>query len=143
MGVFKFVIANGNKSYQIERDQSDCEMLIGLRIGDTFSGDIIGLEGYELKITGGADKDGFPMRPDLEGSVKKRLLLTKSIGFRGKKRRKKELVKIKGLRRRKTVRGNTISKDTVQINCKVIKRGSKPLDELLGKKEEQKENENK
>lgn len=141
MGVFKFVISQGNKSFQIERDQSDCEALIGLKIGDTFSGDVIGLEGYELKITGGTDKDGFPMRPDLPGTVKKRLLLKKSIGFKGKKRRKKELVKIKGLRKRKTVRGNTIDKHIVQINCKVVKQGEKPLEELVGKKEEKKKEE--
>ncbi len=139
MGVFKFVISDKEKSYKIERDQSDCESLIGLKIGDTFDGSTIGLDGYVLQVTGGTDKDGFPMRPDLEGTVKKRLLLKKSVGFKGRKRRRKELVKIKGLRRRKMVRGNTISKDTVQINCKVVKRGQKPLEEILGKKEENKE----
>jgi len=139
MGVFKFVISDKGKSFQVERDQSDCSDLIELKIGDRFNGEIIGLNGYVFKITGGTDKDGFPMRPDLEGAVKKRLLLKESVGFQGRKRRRKELVKIKGLRKRKTVRGNTIDKTIVQVSCKVIKRGEKPLEEILSKKEETKE----
>ncbi|MEM5828622.1 MAG: 30S ribosomal protein S6e [Candidatus Aenigmatarchaeota archaeon] len=135
MAVFKFVISENGKSYQLEVDQAKCEGIIGLKIGDKFSGDIIGLNGYELKITGGTDKDGFPMRADIEGIGKKRVLLSKSCGFRGKKRIKKRMVKIKGLRRRKTVRGNTISNFISQINCVVVKKGEKSLEELIPKKE--------
>ena len=135
MPVFKFVIAEKGKCYQIEKDQKDCETIIGLKIKNTFSGDIIGLEGYELQITGGTDKDGFPMKPDVQGAVKKGMLLKKSTGFSGRKKRRKKLVKIKGLRRRKTVRGNTIDSSITQINCRVVKTGNKGLDELIGKKE--------
>ena len=125
---FKFVISNGKQSFQIERDQRECPV-IGKRIGESFGGDFLGLEGYELIITGGSDKDGFPMRSDVEGIVKKRLILERGIGFRAEK----------GLRKRKMVRGNTIGLDVVQINCNVTKKGEKPLEELLGKKEKQKE----
>ncbi|MBU5678935.1 MAG: 30S ribosomal protein S6e [Candidatus Aenigmatarchaeota archaeon] len=135
MAVFKFVISDNGKSYQLEVDQAKCEGIIGLKIGDKFSGDIIGLNGYELKITGGTDRDGFSMRADIEGMGKKRILISKSCGFRGKKRIKKRMVKIKGLRRRKTVRGNTISNFISQINCVVVKRGEKSLEELIPKKE--------
>jgi small subunit ribosomal protein S6e len=47
----------------------------------------------------------------------------------------------KGERRRKTVRGNTISEDIVQINTKIVKKGEKPLEELIPvkPKEEKKE----
>ncbi len=133
MATFKFVIADKGKCYQIEKDQNECEEIIGLKIGDKFEGSIIGLDGYILEIRGGTDKDGFPMRPDIEGIGKKRILIGKSIGFRGKKRIKKKLVKIKGLRRRKTVRGNTIGKHIVQINCKVVKYGDKPIEEIIKK----------
>jgi len=119
---FKFVISNGNRSYQIERDQRECPV-IGKRIGESFGGDFLGLEGYELVITGGSDKDGFPMRSDVEGIVKKRIILERGMGFRAEK----------GLRKRKMVRGNTIGLDVVQINCNVTKKGGKPLEELLGK----------
>ncbi len=37
-----------------------------------------------------------------------------------------------GERRRKSVRGNTISEDTVQINMKVIKSGKDSIEKLLG-----------
>ncbi len=121
---FKFVISSANRSYQVEKDQKECPVL-GKKLGESFSGDFLGLDGYELMITGGSDKDGFPMRKDIEGVVKKRLILTDGIGFHAEK----------GLRKRKMLRGNNITLDTVQINCKVTKKGSKPLEEVLGKKE--------
>jgi small subunit ribosomal protein S6e len=121
---FKFVISDGKQSFQVEKDQKECP-LIGKKIGESLSGDFLGLNGYELVITGGSDKDGFPMRRDVEGLVKKRIVMTRGIGFKGEY----------GLRRRKMLRGNTIGLDIVQINCNVTKKGSKPLEELLGKKE--------
>jgi len=134
LAVFKFVISQGSKSYQLEKEQAECEALIGKKIGEKFSGDLIGLNGYELEITGGSDKDGFPMRGDIEGTVRKRLIVTKGIGFKGFKRIGKKKYKIKGLRKRKMIRGNTIANDIVQINCKVVKTGEKTLDELIPKK---------
>ncbi|MCD6557734.1 MAG: 30S ribosomal protein S6e [Candidatus Aenigmarchaeota archaeon] len=140
MAVFKFVIGSKKgKCYQLEKEQKECEALFGRKIGDTFSAGLLGLEGYELKITGGSDKDGFPMRPDVNGIVRKRIILTKGIGFSGKKRVRKKIVKIKGLKRRKMIRGNTIDKDIVQINCVVVKEGAKPLEELLGSKTKESE----
>jgi len=70
------------------------------------------MPGVKLVIRGGSDRSGAPMRPDLPGPVKKSLLLSQGPGFRPKK---------KGLRKRKLVRGNTITEDIVQINV-VIKR---------------------
>lgn len=122
---FKIVISDAKQSYQIEKDQSDCPLL-GKKIDESFSAEFLGMDGYELKITGGSDKDGFPMRKDVEGMVRKNVVLKPGIGFLGEK----------GARRRKTVRGNTIGTDIVQINCIVTKKGSEPLEKLLGKKEE-------
>jgi small subunit ribosomal protein S6e len=131
MAVFKFVVSDKDgRAYQIEKDQNDCQTIIGKKISDRFDADFLGLKGYALQITGGSDKDGFPMRRDIEGSVKKAVLLTYGVGMRNKK---------KGLRKRKTVRGNRITKDIVQINCKVVKQGEKSLSELLGKKGEKPE----
>ncbi len=138
MAVFKFVVGSKKgKCYQIEKEQKECEALFGRKIGDTFSAGLIGLEGYELKITGGSDKDGSPMRPDLNGTVRKRIVLTKGIGFSGKKLIRKKVVKIKGLRRRKMIRGNTIDKDITQINCVVVKEGATPLDKIIAPKEKE------
>ena len=132
MAVFKFVVSDPQtrKSYQIEVDQSKAIGIIGKKIGEEFNGDIIGLSGYTLVVTGGTDKDGFPMHPDVEGPGKRRVLLSGPPGY---------YPKMKGQRKRKTVRGNIISEDIVQINCKIIKKGEKPIEEILGKKEEKKE----
>lgn len=113
------------KSFQIEIEQSKALGLIGKKIGEEFDGDIIGLPGYTLKITGGTDKDGFPMHPSVKGMGKKRVLLARPPCFHPK---------LRGQRRRKTVRGDTISEEIAQINCKVVKKGEKPLEELIGKK---------
>ena len=66
------------------------------------------------------------MRNDVEGTVRKKILLSGGVGFDPQ---------VNGLRRRKMIRGNTIAADVAQINCKVSKKGAKPLDEILGKKE--------
>ena len=120
---FKFVISDGKKSYQIEKDQKDAPVL-GKSIGEVIDASFLGMDGYELQITGGSDKDGFPMRKDIEGQLRKRFLITKGIGFH---------TKVGGLRKRKMLRGNTIGDDIAQINCKVAKAGSKSLEEMFGK----------
>jgi len=138
MAVFKFVINDGKQSYSVEKDQKDCPVF-EKKIGDKIPGDFLGLAGYELEIRGGTDKDGFPMLKNVEGIGKKKIILKKGECFSGKKRIKKKLVEIKGLRKRKTVRGNTITQNIMQINCKVVKKGEKPIEEIFGKKEEAKE----
>lgn len=136
MANFKLVVSDPEtkKSFQKEVDQDKAIALVGKKIGDEFSGDIIELVGYTLKITGGTDKDGFPMHPNVSGSVKKRLLLEGKPGFHPK---------MKGQRKRKTIRGNAISVDIVQINCKVAKKGEKPLEELIPMKPKEKKEEEK
>ena len=140
--VFKIVISEpkSRKAWQIEKDAPS---LMGKEIGDSFDGSLIGLTGFTLQITGGSDKDGFPMRPDLPGSLRKKALLTKGIGFRGRKKIKKKVYKVKGMRKRKYIRGNTVSDEIVQVNCKVLE-GEGDIPKILGippkeKKEEIKE----
>lgn len=116
------------KMYQTPVTGHHANSLIGKRIGDVVDGIFVGLPGYKLEISGGSDKDGFPMRKDLPGPRRKKLLMSKSVGFNSKK---------SGLRRRKNVRGNTISPDTLQINMKVTQHGMKPVADLI-KKEEKK-----
>jgi small subunit ribosomal protein S6e len=120
---FKIVINDKDKSYQVV---SDTDILLGKKIGDKFKGDSIDLPGYEFEITGGSDKEGFPMRKDLSGTKRKKALLTGGVGFNPKR---------KGLKRRKSIRGNTISEDVVQVNCRTVTAGKKALSELLKKGE--------
>lgn len=129
MANFAIVVSDpeSKKSYQTVVDQGNATSLVGKKIGEEFLGDLIGLAGYSLKITGGSDRDGFPMHPGFPGQGRRKELLIKKPGFHPTKQ---------GERRRKTIRGNTISQDIVQINCKVAKKGEKTLEEVLGKKEE-------
>lgn len=134
MAIFKVVISDpkSRKSFQIEVDQSKATGLVGKKIGDEFNGDLVDLAGYALQITGGTDKDGFPMYPGLKGSGRKKMLLAAPPGFHPR---------LKGQRRRKTVRGNTISDSIMQINAKIIKMGEKPLEQLIPKKEKKEKKE--
>lgn len=131
MSLFKFVISNKSRSVQLEKDQKDCPIL-GKKIGDNIDGAFLGLDGYELTITGGHDKDGFAMIKNVDGIGKRSLLLTRGVGFNARLRRKKILKRpIQGLRKRKTIRANTIATDIVQVNCKIKKEGSKSFDEMF------------
>ena len=124
MANFKFVVNDPEtrRSYQVEIEQSKALGIIGKKIGDEIDLNFLGLVGYKGKITGGTDKDGFPMHPAISGPGRKRILLSKPPCFHPK---------LKGQRKRKTVRGNTISEDIVQINCKIIQKGAKPIEELI------------
>ncbi len=119
---FKLVISEGANSHQLEVEAAESKKIIGLKIGDKFDASLIGLKGYTLKITGGSDKNGFPMKKDVEGPRRIKSLLAGGIGFKPIR---------DGQRRRKTVRGNTISDDIVQISTIVDQKGEKNIDELL------------
>ncbi|MBI2672597.1 30S ribosomal protein S6e [Candidatus Woesearchaeota archaeon] len=129
---FKFVIndVKTGKSYQ---KVLDSDAFVGKKIGDKIQGSIVGLKNYDLVISGGSDKSGFPMRNDIEITGRKKILSQKSIGIK---------INEKGKRIRKTVRGSVISDQTAQINLKVEKYGTETIAKLLGieeKKEEVKE----
>lgn len=123
------------KSKRTFHIETNSEAFLGKKLGETISGSVIkefsDLKDYEFIITGATDKAGFPALSQVEGSGRKRVLLTRGKGMRTKKP--------KGLRLRKLVRGNVIADDIVQINLKVSKQGSKPLEEIFGKKEEKEE----
>ena len=119
---FKLVISEGEKSHQVEVEAAESKKLNGLTIGEEFDASVVGLAGYKLKITGGSDKNGFPMKKDVDGSRRIKSLLAGGIGFNPKR---------DGQRRRKTVRGNTVSEDIVQINTVVTQKGEKEINEIL------------
>ena len=125
--MFKLDIAN--KKGQTFHIETDSEIFVGLKVGDSVNGKDIKaeLEGYEFVITGASDKAGFPALAEVEGTQLKRVLLRYGKGMRERKPR--------GLRKRKTIRGNTISLDIVQINLSVKKSGAKSLNEIFGKPE--------
>ena len=123
---FKLAISDPEtgKAIQYELDDARTNALIGKQIGDVIDGDVIGLPGYKLKITGGSDSAGFPIRPDVHGSGKKRVLIKGAPGFRPKRT---------GIAKRKTVRGRELGSDISQVNMRIEEKGSTPLEELVMK----------
>lgn len=118
----KVIIAEkSGKSWKLELNN---ESIFGKSIGDIIKGDEIlpDLEGYELEITGGSDTAGFPMSKKIEGIGLKKEMLQKGWGMKDN---------YPGIRRRKTVRGKTVSNLTSQINMKLIKEGKKTLAEIF------------
>lgn len=111
------------KAYSKKID--DPAIFMNKKIGEEIDLSPIGLIGYSGKITGGSDKDGFPMKHDLQGGMRKKVFIFK---------KRKE-----GLRRRVTMRGNVIGKDINQLNIAVVKEGEKKLDELIKKVEKKEE----
>lgn len=134
MAEFKLVISDpkAKKAYQTEIKSPDADRLFGKKIGETIKGESINLAGFEFKITGGSDKQGFPMRPDVLGTRRIRALIGGGPGIK---------VSNKGERKRRSVRGNQIAEDIAQINLKVVKDGSKPIGIVLGKETEEKKEE--
>ncbi len=106
---FKLTISDiKGKSITKELKDADVNPLLGLQIGNETDATIVGLKG-KLKITGGSDKSGVPMRSDIHGAARKRVLLSKGVGLQD--------VEF-GQRVRKLMRGNTISEEIYQVNCK-------------------------
>ena len=68
-------------------EEDDTKVLYGKKIGETIEGDIIGMPGFKLSITGGSDIDGFPMRRDVEGRLRKRILIAPSTGYKARRKR--------------------------------------------------------
>jgi small subunit ribosomal protein S6e len=119
---YKLVISEKEKSIARTVGDPQAAGFLGKRIGETIGGELLGATGYTFRITGGTDKSGFPLRPDVPGARQTRLFVGDGFGFEAPRR---------GMRRRRTFRGNTVSEDTVQINLIVEQKGGKPLAELL------------
>ncbi len=119
---YKLVISDGAASLARTVGDPHSAGFLGKRIGETVGGDLFGATGYTFRITGGTDRSGFPLRPDVPGGRQVRLYVGEGFGFHAPRR---------GMRKRRTFRGNTVSEDTVQINLVVAQKGAKPLAELF------------
>ena len=108
MATFKLTISDKKgKSITRELKEKDANPLLGLQIGNELDAAIVGQAG-KIRITGGSDKSGVPMREDIHGGARKYILLSKGVGLRDAE---------KGQRFRKLIRGNTITEEAYQINC--------------------------
>jgi small subunit ribosomal protein S6e len=132
MAKFKVIISDpeDGTSKMVELEEARAASLIGRRIGDVIDGSVFDLPSYKIQIKGGSDKDGFPMRPSVHGGVRRRIVLTKGVGFNPA---------TEGARKRKTIRGNVITDEIVQVNLKIIEKAKKQQKEskkTKGKTEE-------
>lgn len=91
------------------------------RIGTEVEVDILGDEwkGYVLKISGGNDKQGFPMKQGVLSNVRVRLLLSKGHSCYRPRR--------DGERKRKSVRGCIVDSNLSVLSLVVVKKGEKVL----------------
>ena len=125
MAKFKLVLGTkSGKTFQREVEGPEAEHFLKKSIGDTVSGDGAGFAGYEFEVTGGSDKCGFPMRKGIQ-THRKRIRTGEGVGFSGKNRNKKTQ---KGLVKKRTVCGETITRIIHQINLKVTKEGKDSLE---------------
>ncbi|ADY00578.1 30S ribosomal protein S6e [Vulcanisaeta moutnovskia 768-28] len=104
------------RARQLEVKDPVVQRFVGLRIGDEVDGGVIKEvfelpPGFKIRITGGSGVDGAPMLPNIDGAVKKYLLMREGVGHHPEKR---------GMRKRKLVRGNTISDQIVQVNAVLV-----------------------
>lgn len=106
---FKITVSD-TKGRSVTKELKDdgANAMIGLRVGSQADASAVGLDG-KITITGGSDKSGVPIRGDVHGSARKYVLLSKGVGLQ-----KAET----GQRVRKLVRGNQISEEIYQINCR-------------------------
>jgi small subunit ribosomal protein S6e len=119
MAKFKVIVSDPatGKSAASEIEGSRAQALIGRSLGEVIDGSALGLGSNRMKISGGCDKNGIPMRPDVHGGVKKHIVLSSGPGFRPTRH---------GERRRKLVRGRTITDETYQINFTLSKEAATP-----------------
>jgi small subunit ribosomal protein S6e len=131
MAKFKVIVSDPETgtSKVIELQEARATPLISKRIGEIMDGAVVDLPGHKIQITGGSDKDGFPMRPSVHGGVRRSIVLSGGVGFNPTN---------EGMRRRKTIRGNVITDEIVQINIKVVEKpkGAKESKKTKEKKEE-------
>ena len=109
MASFKIVISDAKtgKSEVLEAKDAIAQLFVGRRLGDTVDMSAVG-QNYKVKITGGSDKAGFPMRADILGGGKRYVLLTEGVGFRNA---------VEGEKRRKLVRGGLVTDEIYQLNA--------------------------
>ncbi|MEM0007276.1 MAG: 30S ribosomal protein S6e [Candidatus Bathyarchaeia archaeon] len=115
MAKFKVIVSDpeDGTSKTVELEDARAVPLIGKKIGDIIDGSVVGLPGFKVQITGGSDKDGFPMRPNVHGGVRRNVVLSGGVGFNPQD---------EGERRRKRVRGNIITDEIVQVNMKIVEK---------------------
>lgn len=116
--------ATGSQKVVEIDDENKLRSFYEKRISQEVEGDVLGEEfkGYLFKISGGNDKQGFPMKQGVLTSQRVRLLLADGHScYRPRKR---------GERKRRSVRGCVVSSDLSVLNLVVVKKGEAEIEGL-------------
>jgi len=113
MAEFQVAVADptDGQTYQHEVDGQDANRFLGRELGEEVDGGAVGLDEYTLKLTGGSDETGRPMREDVPGAQIRERLLEGGVGFNPTR---------DGERKRITVRGRQVSEETAQVNATIV-----------------------
>lgn len=136
----KLVLANPLEALTktVALNPQQVRAFLGKKIGEEIDASVIGMSGQKIRITGGSYDDGFPMRPDITGARKADILLSGGVGFHpkrkphSKRKKKRNRRRLPGLRKRVTLRGNTIGENIAQINAVILKPPEKKSESGAG-----------
>jgi len=115
-----YPVTGGQKMLEID-DEKKLRSLYEKRMGQEIDGEGLGTEfkGYIFRVSGGNDKQGFPMKQGVLVPGRVRLLLTKNSSCYRQR--------TKGERKRKSVHGCIVGSDIAVCNLVVVKAGETPL----------------
>jgi len=117
-----------HKAYKID-DEHKWGHVVDLKIGSEFDGEkVLGeaYKGYVLRITGGTDENGFPMKNGVLRKTRVKLLIPpRTCGLRKGR---------EGERKRRSVRGCIIDRDIGAVHCAIASKGVAEIDGLTNHK---------
>ena len=113
--------ANGSQKLIEVDDERKLRVFMDRRMGAEVAGDSVGDEfkGYVFRITGGNDKQGFPMKQGIMHPTRVRLLLSDGHSCYRPRRT--------GERKRKSVRGCIVGMDLAVLALSIVKQGDAEL----------------
>merc|ERR1712025_301744 len=119
--------ATGCQKLIEEDDERKLRLFYDKRISAEVAVDELGDEwkGYRVRITGGNDKQGFPMKQGVLTHTRVRLLLRKGHSCYRPRR--------SGERKRKSVRGCIVDGQLSVLNLRIVKKGEKDIPGLTDK----------
>eukprot|EP01015_Nassula_variabilis_P017548 TRINITY_DN277_c0_g1_i1.p1 TRINITY_DN277_c0_g1~~TRINITY_DN277_c0_g1_i1.p1 ORF type:complete len:303 (+),score=99.45 TRINITY_DN277_c0_g1_i1:178-1086(+) len=120
---------NGTQKCVEIDDEQKVSLFYDRRMGVEVAGDQLGdqFKGYIFKISGGNDRDGFPMKQGVLVKGRVRLLLSKGHSCYIPKRT--------GERKRKSVRGCIVGSDIKVLALTVVKKGEAEIEGLTDAKQ--------
>lgn len=111
-GAQKLIEIDDEKKLRAVYDKRISQEVEGGELGDEF-------KGYIFRISGGNDKQGFPMKQGVLSQKRVRLLLHKDLSCYRARR--------KGERKRKSVRGCIVGADISVLSLVIVKIGEAPI----------------